>query len=239
MRSVRLFTSQPLNAGEELVLEEGAANHLARVLRARVGDRCWLFNGSGSDVEARVLVLGKREVRVLLSNTRVASHPSPLVTHMGLSMSKGDRFDWAVQKATELGVSIITPIASERVELRLNGARLEKKCRHWTGVARSACEQCFRSDVPEIQPPIALDEWVSNVDADLKLVMDQSGAGELMPIQNRESRFSHRPRGWTQQRRGITGRDRGFISWRLGLVMRTETAIAALTALGIRWGDLN
>lgn len=242
MRKIRLHTEQPLNEGCDLLLDTAAAHHLGKVLRARVGDQVWLFNGSGVDYQAEVTRIGKRDVEVRVGAPQICDNQSPLRTHLGLALSKGERFDWAVQKATELGVHDITPLFTERAEVRLSGDRVEKKRGHWQGIARSASEQCQRGRVPTIHPPVALGDWSKRVDCHVKLMLHHHQQAALNNAHKPESvALLIGPEGGLGDTDVNEALAAGFLAWRVGpRVLRTETApVVALTALGWLWGDLN
>jgi 16S rRNA U1498 N3-methylase RsmE len=116
MRTPRIFSDQPLLAGAELVLNENAAQYLGKVLRARIGDDVILFDGQGQQTTASIQAIGKQSISVLLGAINTPQTEPSLQSHLGLCLSKGDRFDWAIQKATELGVSAISPLYSARVD---------------------------------------------------------------------------------------------------------------------------
>ena len=171
MRNPRLFTDQPLTPGDQVVLKGNVAQHLGRVLRSRSGDHIALFNGDGQEFAAQVLTVSKGEVSVKVGAAASPQTESPVYTTLGLCLSKGDRFDWAIQKATELGVGAIAPLQSERVDFSIPPDRMEKRIAHWQQIAISACEQCGRVKVPSITPPQSLAVWVENVSAEQKWVL--------------------------------------------------------------------
>ena len=166
----RFFIDAPLSVGEH-ELPEAQAHYIGRVLRMAEGDALQVFDGSGHEFSGRLLEVGKKRVRVVLDATFAGQVESPLAIHLGQGLSRGERMDWAIQKATELGVNEITPIMSERCEVRLKDERADKRLAHWRQVAISACEQCGRSRVPVIHPPVLLADWIKTTDADLKLVL--------------------------------------------------------------------
>ena len=177
---MRFFAALPLVAGGVVDLPEDVTHHLVRVLRSEIGTGFELFNGEGGAWTAELTEANKKVARARLLEFRPDDRESPLRTHLGQVMSKGDRMDYAIQKATELGVSVITPLMSERCELRLRGEeRADKKLEHWRRVAISACEQCGRNVLPVIQEPMALADWLGATDAELKLVLAPAVAGQL------------------------------------------------------------
>jgi len=240
MRNPRIYTPQSLSVGETLALDDNAANHVGRVLRMRAGDELRLFNGDGRDYSATLADVGKRTVMVQIAEQRPAAAESPLKVHLGQVMSRGDRMDYAVQKATELGVHQITPLHSERCEVRLSGDRQEKREGHWQQVVISACEQSGRAVVPEIAPIRRLTDWVTEVDAEIKLVLHHHCA---IPLEQREPPASVAlligPEGGLTEAEVAAARDAGFLPVAFGSrVFRTETApVAALAVLQWLWGD--
>ena len=170
MRLSRFFIDAPLSLGEH-DLPEAQAHYIGRVLRMAPGDAVQLFDGSGQEYLGELLEVGKKSVRVTLAQALPGQAESPLHVHLGQGLSRGERMDWAIQKATELGASVITPIVSERCEVRLKDERADKRLAHWRQVAISACEQCGRSTVPTIHSPVLLADWLKARDEALKLVL--------------------------------------------------------------------
>ncbi len=240
MRNIRLYTPQDLKVGEDIELDEAAANHLLRVLRAKVGDSVTLFNGDGLDYWGAISSVGKRSGTVALASAHNPANESPLQSHIGLCLSKGDRFDWALQKATELGVSAITPLFSERVDVKLPSERVERKLQHWQQVVASACEQSGRAVLPSVAAPLTLSGWLQSVTADVKLVLHHHQAGALPTgIQPTSVALLIGPEGGLSPTEVSDAQTHGFLPLCLGpRVMRTETApVAALATLAWHWGD--
>ncbi|MFN3586278.1 MAG: 16S rRNA (uracil(1498)-N(3))-methyltransferase [Moraxellaceae bacterium] len=237
----RLYVALPLASGQTVTLPEDAAHHL-RVLRATPGDALTLFNGEGGEYAATVTTVGKKLVDVAVGEFRAHDHESPLHTHLGQVMSRGERMDYAIQKATELGVSVITPLISERCELKLRGEeRADKKLEHWRRIAISACEQCGRNRLPEIRLPRTLEDWLADTAADLKLVLAPALAGALpADMRPASAALLIGPEGGLSAREIAAAQAAEFAPWQLGpRVLRTETApVAALALLQARYGDL-
>ena len=156
---MRLFVPLPLTEGAELPLPEGAARH-AMVRRVQPGDTLTLFDGSGSDWPAHVLAVGRSSVSVRVGAPTPVHAELPQPVTVALAMPANERMDWLVEKATELGVSVIQPLHSERSVLRLAGERATRKQQHWQAVAQAACEQCGRAVVPQVAPVAALMDWL-------------------------------------------------------------------------------
>src|SRR5690606_12365739 len=170
MRLSRFFIDAPLSLGRH-ELPEAQAHYIARVLRHDVGDAVQLFDGSGREYRGELVEVGKKRVCVELGESHDGLAESPLRIHLGQGLSRGERMDWAIQKATELGATEITPIVSARCEVRLKDERADKRMAHWRQVAISACEQCGRSVLPLIHAPLELGAWLGQVEAEQKLVL--------------------------------------------------------------------
>ena len=240
MREIRLYSDQSLNTGTVIELEEAAAHHLARVLRGRVGDNIILFNGDGFDWQCRIGQIDKRRVEVTVGTATPINSESPITFKLGLCLSKGDRFDWAIQKATELGVASITPLISARVEVKLPAERVGKRHAHWQQIVTSACEQSGRVVVPTVAKPLSLAEWAKAQVADIKLVLHHREAGSLPTRAPSSVALLIGPEGGFAVADLDYAKAAGFQNLNLGpRVLRTETApAAALSALGALWGDL-
>jgi 16S rRNA (uracil1498-N3)-methyltransferase len=244
MRLTRVHVDAPLSPGTEVVLPDNAATHLTRVLRLAVGDACVLFNGDGFDHAGRIVAQDKRGVRVAVEGTRSIDSESPLRITLLQGVARGEKMDLILQKATELGVSAIAPLWSQRSEVKLEGERAAKRLAHWRGVVTSACEQSGRARVPHVAAPLSLAAVLDTVPAGgLRLILDPEGELALRAM----SLDSHGnvllavgpEGGWSSTDREQL-RSAGFQGLRLGpRVLRTETAgLAAIAALQSRFGDL-
>lgn len=238
MRLSRFFIDAPLSLGEH-TLPEAQAHYIGRVLRMATGDAVQLFDGGGQEFLGHLLEVGKKTVRVSLDQALPGQPDSSLHVHLGQGLSRGERMDWAIQKATELGANEITPIVSERCEVRLKDERADKRLAHWRQVAISACEQCGRSTLPLIHPPRTLAEWLGDVDADLKLVLHP--VAEPLTSHPKPARlaFLIGPEGGLNDAEVAQASAAGFHAARLGpRVLRTETApVVALSVAQQLWGD--
>ena len=238
MRLSRFFIDAPLSLGQH-ELPEAQAHYIGRVLRHAAGDAVQLFDGSGQEYRGELIEVGKKAVRVELREQLAGQAESPLRIHLGQGLSRGERMDWAIQKTTELGVGEITPIVSERCEVRLKDERADKRLAHWRQVAISACEQCGRSVLPLIHPPISLAEWQANVQAELKLVLHPVAAPLESHARPQSLAFLIGPEGGLSEAEVEQARAAGFHAARLGpRVLRTETApVVALAVAQQLWGD--
>lgn len=238
MRLSRFFIDAPLSLGQH-DLPEAQAHYIGRVLRHAVGDAVQLFDGSGQEYLGELIEVGKKSVRVELREVFAGLAESPLSIHLGQGLSRGERMDWTIQKATELGASEITPIISERCEVRLKDERADKRMTHWRQIAISACEQCGRSVLPIINPPISLNEWLGQVSADLKLVLHPVAEPWSSHPPPHSLAFLIGPEGGLSDAEVQQAQTRGFYAARLGpRVLRTETApVVALSLAQQLWGD--
>ncbi|AKA21860.1 16S rRNA (uracil(1498)-N(3))-methyltransferase [Pseudomonas chlororaphis] len=238
MRLSRFFIDAPLSLGEH-ELPEAQAHYIGRVLRMAEGDALQLFDGSGHEFRGTLLEVGKKRVVVRLDESFAGQVESPLRIHLGQGLSRGERMDWAIQKATELGVNDITPIFSERCEVRLKDERADKRLAHWRQVAISACEQCGRSRVPVIHPPVLLADWIKQTQADLKLVLHPVAEPLESHAKPATLAFLIGPEGGLSDAEVAQAQDAGFLPARLGpRVLRTETApVVALAVAQQLWGD--
>lgn len=229
-----------MQAGVLLTLGEVASQHLGRVLRMQSGDSLLVFNGEGGEFPATIAEVSKKSVKVRLAERVERESESPLKVQLGQCLSKGERMDYAVQKATELGVSTITPLFSERSEVKLPAERAQKRQRHWQQVAISACEQSYRCLVPSINEPTSLMVWLDQQEAELKLVLDPRGA-ESLPTTTKPQSIALLvgPEGGLSEAEIEQAVKAGFKPVVFGpRVLRTETApVAALSVLQYLWGD--
>ena len=238
MRLSRFFIDAPLSLGQH-ELPEDQAHYIARVLRLAAGDAVQLFDGSGQEYRGTLIEAGKKRVLVELTEQLAGMAESPLAIHLGQGLSRGERMDWAIQKATELGVTEITPLVSERCEVRLKDERADKRLAHWRQVAISACEQCGRSVVPLIHPPVTLAEWQASVQAELKLVLHPVAVPLQQHARPQSLAFLIGPEGGLSEAEVNAAQAAGFQPARLGpRVLRTETApVVALSVAQQLWGD--
>ncbi len=237
MRLSRFFIDAPLSLGQH-DLPETQAHYIGRVLRLAAGDAVQLFDGSGQEYRGELVEVGKKQVRVELHEQYVGLPESGLRIHLGQGLSRGERMDWAIQKAVELGVAEITPVVSERCEVRLKDERADKRLSHWRQIAISACEQCGRSVVPVIHPPMPLAQWVA-VEAELKLVLHP--VAEPLSGHQRPNSLAYLigPEGGLTDAEVEQAKIQGFHAARLGpRVLRTETApVVAISVAQQLWGD--
>jgi 16S rRNA (uracil1498-N3)-methyltransferase len=160
----RLFVSQPIVAGVETSLGDAATRH-TQVLRLQPDDPVMLFDGQGGEWQARIASMGKRETRVQALEHRAVERELPIAVTLALAMPAGDRMDFVIEKATELGAAAVQPLMCERSVLRLAGERADRRSAHWRAIAVAACEQSGRNRVPVVLKPLALTAWLAGLDA--------------------------------------------------------------------------
>ena len=242
MERPRFFTSQVLAEGAEIALEADPARHIARTLRMQPGDSLVLFNGDGLEYTGEIVYADRKRVDVRCHASAEPRRESPLAIELAIGMSRGDRMDWVVQKATELGVTSISPLQTARSGLNLRGERLQKKLGHWQRVAASACEQCGRNCLPALNPPQSLENWVASAAPPLRLVLDHRAVDTSpWPMAPSAIALLVGPEGGLESGELDSARAQGFRVLALGpRIMRTETApLAAISVLQARWGDFS
>jgi 16S rRNA (uracil1498-N3)-methyltransferase len=241
IKAPRIHVDAELNAGGDVVLPEGPARHVARVLRLGEGAPLVLFDGHGIEAWAVLVEATRKRVVARVEALHEGRGESPLAVHLGQAISKGDRMDYAIQKAVELGVAAITPLYTEHGDVRLKGEREAKKLAHWQAVAASACEQCGRASVPPVHPPVALADWLAAREETLRLVLHPGTPGAL---DRRDEVASAAlligPEGGLSDAEVEAATAANFAALTLGpRVLRTETApVVALSLLQDRFGDL-
>lgn len=242
MRDIRLFVELPLAEGREFVAPDALAHYARNVLRLAPGDALRIFDGSGPEFAATISCISKKELRILTGAPLPTIPDSPLAVHLGLGLSRGERMDYALQKATELGVASVTPLLLARCNARLSEERSETRMRHWRQVIVSACEQSGRARVPELGATSRLDTWLGERSGLPGLVLHTRGAGALAAHGEAPSgiRVLIGPEGGLDDAEFATALAAGFRAWSLGpRILRAETApVAALAILQHRWGDL-
>lgn len=241
MSTPRVFVDLALADGQRLSLRSGPSQHLVQVLRLRAGDPLILFNGDGTDFPSVLVEADRRGALVELGTPGAPELESPMAIHLGIGISKGERMDFALQKAVELGVSSVAPLFSERSVVRLSGERLDKRRRHWRGVVIAACEQSGRRRLPLLRLPENLTPWLLK-DHKCPLLLDHRADTPLplLPAPASEVTLLIGPEGGLAPNERAQAHRAGFVGVRLGpRILRTETApLAALAVIQALWGDL-
>jgi 16S rRNA (uracil1498-N3)-methyltransferase len=224
-------------------VEGAAARHIARVLRLSAGDALILFDGAGGEYTARIEAIGKGTVQVAVLERQLVDRESPLSLTLAQGVPRGERMDWVVQKATELGVSRLVPVLSEHSLVRLDPKQAQSKQRHWQGVAVAACEQSGRDRIPQVASPATLAQFLLGLSpGGTRLLLSPEGAATLesLPPPAGDLIVLIGPEGGLSEEEQRAARGQGFTALRLGpRVLRTETAaVATLALLQHRFGDL-
>ena len=240
LRIPRVFVELPLGRETRVELPPGPARYVAQVLRLRVGDSLILFDGDGRDYPGRLLVVTRGRVQVTIDSPTESEPQAALAVHLGIGVSKGERMDYAIQKAVELGVARLCPLFTKRSVVRLDEARLKKRQEHWRGVVVAACEQSGRQRLPELASATSLERWLT-LDHPCPLLLDHRSTMPLHQISAPagEMTFLVGPEGGLAPEERTQAQGSGFTPVRLGpRVLRTETApLAALAAAQTLWGD--
>ena len=250
MRVPRVYLDQALHSGAELALDKAAAHYLVSVLRLRTDDALIVFNGNGGEYTATLQSATNKQATIAVGSHSPGVKPSPLQLTLAIGLSRGERMDWVIQKAVELGVNEVIPLFTERCEVKLKGERALKKLGHWQQIAISACEQSQRNDVPTIKPAQPLVEFLAacapSPNSDLKLILDPRAEQSLSRILLDKSSSTNTivllsgPEGGFSDGEIKQAQQKGVISAGLGpRVLRTETApLAALSIVQALLGDM-
>lgn len=244
MRIPRLFHFEALTSGTQIILGRDTARHVLAVLRLKPGAPLILFDGSGAEFGAHLESVTGKNVSVTVGNARHPAVESPLHLSLAQGISRGERMDYTVQKAVELGVAEIIPVLTERSVVRLDADSAERKRAHWQSVAQSACEQSGRVRVPTVHAPLALTDFLHQSHAGgWRLLLDpaaKTSLAHIPPPPNPAAVLLVGPEGGLSEAEREQALSLGFQGIRLGpRVLRTETAaLVALSLMQQRWGDL-
>ena len=242
---VRLFCESGLTVGELVKLPDTAAHHARDVLRLATGDGVTLLNGLGGEYTARLTLVSRKLVEAEVLSHVLRDAEPPFHLHVAQSLATGDKMDWIVEKAVELGAASVVPVAAERSVLRLAPERAARRVAHWQAIARAACEQCGRNRLAQIAPVVTLDDYLAQVKPSqgLKWMLSPVAgvAFRLLPAPapGAAIHLLIGPEAGLSDAEEARARAAGFAGITLGpRVMRTETAaLAALAAIHARWGD--
>ena len=238
MKSVRLYQNTNLKVGAQIDLDESAAHHLLKVLRFPDGQNITIFNGDGFDYQAKVTSSKKACSVEVLSNEKNQRESSLRLT-LAQGIAKGEKMDFLIQKAIELGVNRIIPVQAERCVVRLNSAKLIKRTEHWQKIANHACEQSGRSVIVEVAPAQSLSELLSATEGNGYVLHHRAEKGLLAMKKPSQATILIGPEG------GLSGVEidesiaSGFQPLLLGgRILRTETAsLAAIANMQLLWGN--
>jgi len=243
MRIPRLYLSSPLAINSKVELEQSITRHVVAVLRLKPGHPVILFNGQGGEYKAELITAEKRKAVVQILEFNPVERESSLDLHLALGISKGDRMDYAIQKAVEAGTNQFTPLLTEHCSFSLNPERIQKRLTHWQSVIQSACEQSGRNKIPGINPVLNFNDFCHLNLQELKLILDPTASNTLSSIKTLNPAgctLCIGPEGGLSKSEIQLAVETGFKSIRMGTrILRTETAaIVSVTALQVLWGDL-
>jgi len=243
MRIPRIYVASPLSSALLVTLPASAARHVAKVLRLGPGARLVLFDGHGAEYPAVIESLRGARVEARVGAVARPARESPLAVTLVQGIARGERMDYTVQKAVELGVHAIQPVFSERSVVRLDATRSARRLAHWRQVALGACEQSGRTVPPDLRAPLRLPEWLAErPDDGARVLLDARGSRAFATLdapRDRRLCLLVGPEGGLSESEHAAARARGFIGAALGpRVLRTETAaLAALAVAQLLWGD--
>ena len=236
----RFYVPSGLAPGAEIELPERAARHVA-VLRLARGDAITLFDGSGGQFAAELTRVSRDAAHARVGRRDALERESPLAVTLAQCVSSGDRMDLTLQKATELGVARIVPLASERSIVRLSSERADRRVAHWRGIVTAACEQSGRNRVPGLEPITAIDVFLSAPAAgEVRLMPSPDADRDLKGLAPaRAVTLLVGPEGGLSPSERARAEAKGYLPVRFGpRVLRTETApLALIAAMQVLWGD--
>ena len=243
MRVTRIYLDQQLHSDAVLKLDGDTSHYLGKVLRLRIGAELHVFNADHGEFSAKISATDKHSMTITVGALLRTPQAASLRIHLGLGVSRGDRMDFAIQKSTELGVSVITPVYTQYGEVKLKPDRADNKLRHWRKIAINAAEQCGRLDVPDIAPLQSLAEFHASLNPGMCVLLDPTGdtkLATLTPPQTQHIALLIGPEGGFAEPEVAWGKANGFAVVSLGdRILRTETApIAVLAILQHRFGDM-
>jgi len=241
MRIHRVFTDQALEPERNVVLAEDAAHYLSRVLRVAIGQQVVVFNGDGFDYSAEIDRLDRGALGIRVQSRLPARPESPLQINLVQAVSRGERMDLTLQKATELGVAGVQPLFSARTEVRLKGEKLLRRMEHWQKIVISACEQSGRARLPVLHAPAELEEWARAASATRRIVCLPGADRSLASMVDQSAvELLVGPEGGFDDHELDVLAQQGVVAAGLGpRILRTETAGAvAISILQALAGDL-
>lgn len=240
MRISRIYCAQALNKGATIHLNQETSHYLRNVLRLKTGGVISVFNAEYGEFMAKISALAKREVIITLEEKIADTEQQVLDIHLGQGLSRGEKMDYTIQKATELGVSTITPLYTEHCNVKLSIDRVPKRVEHWQKIATNAAEQCGRITVPVIKDPIKLNDWLAEREEDLKLICHKTEESITIQITPQSVALLIGPEGGLSEAERDLSIQANFQVFGLGpRVLRTETAsISAISLLQARFGDM-
>ena len=241
MRISRLYVNDTLRINETINLDDDNAHYARSVLRLKNDAQIILFNGQGGEFLGRVVEVSRKNVRVELQKFIDRSVESNLKIQIGLGISRGDRMDFSVQKAVELGATKITPLITERCVVQFKDEKKSQRWQHWQKIIQHASEQSGRTVLPDFNEIATFESWTAVQSSGLRIFLDpyaQTSLAQLTPENNEVTLLTGPEGGFSSAERDAAVLA-GFTPVRLGArVLRTETAsLAALATVQMLWGD--
>ena len=242
VRITRVFLPQSLVSGESIQINDESAHYILTVLRLKAGYSLVVFNGEGGEYQATITDLGrKKSLTLLIGEHQFRDSESSIQTTLAVGISRGERMDYAVQKAAELGVTTISPLLTEYCVVKLNSQQAERRHRHWQRIVEHACEQSGRTIVPGIDFPVSLTDWLLQPRQGCRLLFHPDQSRDLQHVNTVDQQFHLLigPEGGFSDTEYTQAIAAGFQPVSIGpRVLRAETAVvAALTSIQLRWGD--
>lgn len=242
MRIPRIYQNADLARDASCWLTDDAAHHIVNVLRMKPGQALMLFNGRGGYFDATIRHLEKRRVELAIGEHHAQECESPLNITLAQGISRGQRMDYTLQKAVELGVTKIVPLVCDHTNIKPDQAQQDKRLEHWRKIIIGACEQCGRNRLPSLDSPIPLDDWVAAERDGLKIFLHPGASRTLTGLHGGDTGIVllAGPEGGFSDAEAVLARKNGYLPVSLGpRILRTETtALAAIAACQVLWGDL-
>ena len=242
MHIPRIYQATELIVGENLMLDVAASMHLVRVLRLKIGSHVIVFNGKGGEYSAELIAIDKKQATVALKEYSDVNRESSLQLHLAQGISRGEKMDYTIQKAVELGVHKITPLFTEYCNVQLSPERMDKKIQHWRAIVVSACEQCGRNFIPEIAPPKKFSNWIASCNEQAKFILDPTATQSFhnFSVTYQSICLLIGSEGGFAEHEIETANQFGFQSVHIGpRILRTETAgVAGISLVQSYWGDI-
>ena len=238
----RLYIDQPLTAGQTLVIDGEPARYIGRVLRCRPGQTIVLFDGGGAEFPSVIEIIARKGVTFRVGEAVHRDVESPLALRLMQGLSRGERMDTVIQKATELGVHRLSPLDCEFSVVHLDDRRADRRTRHWRGICQSACEQCGRNKLPVVDAPASFAAAIADSGEATRLLLHPEAVQSMQDIApSTEVTLLIGPEGGFSDTELAQADDAGFKRVSLGpRTLRTETAaIAAIALAQALWGDLS
>lgn len=238
----RIYLAQPLTTNSSITLPQDIAHRLQHVLRLGCDDELVVFNGEGGEFQAKIATINKKQINVDILEWQAGIAESPLIIHLGQGIARGEKMDFIIQKAVELGANFITPLFTEFCNVKLEGERLQQRLQHWQKVAVHACEQSGRCHVPRILPAQAFSQWMDTITDYLRIILSpeaESGLYKISVTHTQKIALLVGSEGGISSNETAAAIAQGFYACRLGpRILRTETAaLVALSILQAKFGD--